>query len=232
MKGGLEINPTATYGGNPWCTAGYVVRDTNGYYKILTAGHCIQYHGGYDQPWYHHADGYGHGRYETFGIGVSRTADVGLTTIADSEIPTIKNQIYTGNGNVRNITGTRNLWEYPEGAPVQRYGTNSGWDSGTIVIRGVSRPSCVDGYGCMTVTQSVEVSFDSKGGDSGGPVYAVAPSGGINRIALGTHVHSDPDTETDAHGWYSPQDVGRALYDAITSGAPYEICSGILSPCP
>ncbi len=84
----------------------------------------------------------------------------------------------------------------------------------------------------MTVRKTAGVDFDSTGGDSGGPVFAVAPSGGINRITLGTHVHSDPDNQASAHGWYSPQDVGRAVYDSVTPGAPYEICSGILSPCP
>jgi hypothetical protein len=233
MKGGLEINPRLNViGTGARCTSGFVVRDTNDYYKILTAGHCIEYYDGYGSAWYHNDDMYGHGRYETFGIGATRTADVGLTTIADSEIPAITNQIYTGNGNIRFITGTRGLWDWPEQGEVQRYGTNSGWDQGTIRFRNVSRPSTVQGYGTMTITQAVEVSFDSRGGDSGGPVYAVAPSGGANRLALGTHVHSDDETVvTNPHGWYSPEDVGRALYASLTPGAPYVICSGILSVC-
>ncbi len=105
----------------------------------------LRYLSGYGQPWYHAADRYGHGRYETWGIGVTRDADVGLTTISDDEIPSLKNQIYVGIQNVRSFTGTRNLWEYPEGAAVQRYGTASGWDQGLILLRNVTRDSCVDG---------------------------------------------------------------------------------------
>jgi hypothetical protein len=231
MKGGLEINPhLGDIGTSHRCTSGFVVRDTNNYYKIMTAGHCIEVFGGYGQNWYHNDDLFGHGRYDTFYVGLSLPADVGLTTIADNEIPSPNNQIYTGNGNVRNITGVRGMWEWPQFADVQRYGTNSGWDQGTIVLINESRPSTVS-YGTMTVTQAVEVDFDSKIGDSGGPVYALAPSGGTNRLALGVHVHSDPDTNEDPHGWYSPQDVARDLYDDLTSGAPFEICSGIFSPC-
>lgn len=230
MKGGLEINPSlGAVGTDTRCTSGFVVRNTNGFYNMLTAGHCIEYWGGYGQTWYHDNDSYGRGRYETWVIGGTRTADVGLTTIFDHEVPTLNNQIYVGGGNVKNITSVRGLWEWPQGSPVQRYGTNSGFDSGTVYLRHVSKPSCVLDL-CMTVTSQVEVSFDSRKGDSGGPMFAIAPSGGNNRLALGTHVHSDPDTATNPHGWYTPEDVGRALYQSDT-GVGYEICYPLFSPC-
>lgn len=235
IKGGLEINPhLGDIGTTHRCTSGFVVLDTNGYYKIMTAGHCVDYWGGYDQTWYHNDDLFGHGRYDTFVNGAELPADVGLTTIQNSEIPSPNNQIYTGNGNVRNITGVRDWDGWPIDGAVQRYGTNSGWDSGTLKLRRVVRESRIELTGpdlVMLVTQANEISFDSKGGDSGGPVYALAPSGGTNRLALGVHVHSGDDSDPNSRSWYSPQDVARQLYDDITPGAPFEICSGILSIC-
>jgi hypothetical protein len=237
MKGGLEINPHDDEAGNGnghACTSGFVVRDTNGYYKILTAGHCIEYWGGYGDNWFHNNNVFGHGRYDTWANGLSRTADVGLTTISDNEIPSSKNQIYTGNGNIRYIIDVRDWDGWPEGGAVQRYGTTTGHVPGLLFAWLVSKPSTVDGYGEMQVTWANEVDFDARSGDSGGPVYALALTGGINRIALGTHVHSDPDNHPnfpDPHGWYSPQDRGRALYESLPLGAPYELCYGVLSPC-
>jgi hypothetical protein len=76
----------------------------------------------------------------------------------------------------------------------------------------------------MTVLKTMEVDFDSTGGDSGGPLFYTVPGGGTtNRIALGTHVHSDPDGTPNAHGWYSPIDTGRDTYNALW-GYSYTMC--------
>lgn len=80
----------------------------------------------------------------------------------------------------------------------------------------------------MTVTKTVEMGYDSQGGDSGGPVFY--PGGtGTNKIALGTHVHS---TE-GSHGavgfsWWSPFDTGRNTFSAM-HGYTYTMC--ITSSC-
>ena len=108
------------------------------------------------------------------------------------------------------------MFSYPEGGAVARYGETSGYDTGTIFARNVSNPSEVEGVGTMNVTSSVEVTFDSTGGDSGGPVIYIAGTGGIDRIGLGTHVHSDDDdAPSPRHGWYSALDTGMALYSSM-----------------
>jgi hypothetical protein len=73
------------------------------------------------------------------------------------------------------------------------------------------------------MSQVVEVDFDSTGGDSGGPVVAPITSSS-NKIALGTHVHSDADGTPGAHGWYSPIDVGEYLYRSM-HGTGYLVCT-------
>jgi hypothetical protein len=235
LKGGLEINPAiGDINTSRRCTSGFVVLDTNGYFKIMTAGHCVDFWGGYGQSWYHNDNLFGHGRYDTFVDGLELPADVGLTTIQDAEIPDPNNQIYTGDGHIRNITGVRDWDGWPIDGSVQRYGTNSGWDIGTLKVRGERRESRIELTGpdlVMIVTEANEISFDSKAGDSGGPVYALAPSGGANRLALGVHVHSGDDDIATSRSWYSPQDIARQLYEDITPGAPFEICSGVLSVC-
>ena len=77
MKGGIAINPTG--GPAAVCTSGFVVRRTDtSALAMLTAGHCIQKWGGFDQAWQHNADGFGRALYETFEVGGSGWADVGL----------------------------------------------------------------------------------------------------------------------------------------------------------
>lgn len=99
---------------------------------------------------------------------------------------------------------------------VCRSGRTSGWDCGTIVRKNVTKPSCVL-TDCRLIDYTVEVDFDSKGGDSGGPVH-------ISNNALGTHVDSELPDGPGKHGWYSPLDFARSTYYDVT-GLSYNVCT-------
>lgn len=220
IKGGLHIE--SSYDGGD-CTSGFVSKrsDTGGL-VIVTAGHCIEVHEtSINTVWRHNADGFGHSKYETWFD--DSLADVGLISIVSDETPTYKNEVYVGAGNVRKIVSwSQQSWQ-SEGDQVFRFGLASGYDGGLIVDADVANESCV-GSDCRTITRTVEVDFDSTSGDSGGPIIGIAASGGVNRIALGTHVHSDPDTWADPHGWYSPIDQGVSAYLGV-AGHNYSVCT-------
>lgn len=225
IKGGISINHTGGAAGE--CTSGFVVKRTdNGSLAILTAGHCLQVHGGFDQAWQHNSQGFGRALYETWESGGTGDADVGLITIQSPDVAlmTNKNQMRRTNGSVANVTSY--LLNPTEGGQACRVGRTSGHDCGVITDSDVGHWSAVDGWASMWVTHTVEVNFDSLGGDSGGPVFYY-PGGGTCCTpvrALGTHVHSlDPADNT---GWFSPFWVGRSDYDAIPSPVnhTYDLC--------
>lgn len=226
MKGGISINHTGGVAGE--CTSGFVVERTdNAALAILTAGHCIQVHGGFDQAWQHNSQGFGRALYETWEPGGTGDADVGLITIQSPDVAlmTNKNQMRRTNGSVANVTSYQ--LNPLEGAQACRVGHKSGHDCGQITDSDVGHWSEVTGWSSMWVTQTAEVNFDSLGGDSGGPVFYY-PGGGTCCTpvrALGTHVHSALDP-ADNMGWFSPIYVGRSDYDLIPSPVnyTYDIC--------
>lgn len=76
----------------------------------------------------------------------------------------------------------------------------------------------------MTVRHTNIVSFDSIGGDSGGPYYFTS---GLAVIAQGTHVHSDEPGELEPgeplRGWFTPITWGSS--QMVTSfGFDYSVC--------
>lgn len=229
IKGGLEIR---SQWNNGECTSGFVVkRLSTGTMYLLTAGHCIAVNGGYDKKWEHNhpdaaSNAFGWSRYETWVNGGSSYADVGLTTISADEVPTLKNQIYVGGGVTNNIVDFDYWPSQLVGEVALMFGQTGGDYGGTITRRMVQNESEVPGVGSMTVTETMQVSFNPDGGDSGGPVFYLHPNGGSSRIALGTHVHSDAGTSSaTGDGWYSPVDRGYADMIQTHGGSwEYAIC--------
>jgi hypothetical protein len=61
--------------------------------------------------------------------------------------------------------------------------------------------------------------------------YAASPwaASACYLTAYGTHVHSDPDGQTGAHGWYSPVTEGQWAWNLLGLGYGFELC--IASVC-
>ncbi len=76
---------------------------------------------------------------------------------------------------------------------------------------------------CATLEITVEVSFDSTGGDSGGP-YWEGPGGNTSPwMAVGMHTHSMVDGAAGAHGWFVPMSRQIAALDAV--GVIVRLCT-------
>lgn len=212
-KGGLEI--ASAYDGG-LCTSGFIASrlDTQAL-VMVTAGHCLEVHGGTSTVWTHHGNNIGQRQNETW--NPNSNADVGLIGIYTASTPTTKNQAIVGMpATVAGITiGTSSSNQSP-GNTVCRTGRTTGLSCGTIYLANVTRQSCVNTT-CYSINHTWEVTFDSTGGDSGGPLIH------NQTFAHGTHVHSDPDGQPNAHGWYSPTDWGRSAYSAMF-GVSYVIC--------
>jgi len=225
IKGGISINPTGI--APEQCTSGFVVKRTDtSTLAILTAGHCIEYWGGYDVAWQHNSQGFGRALYETWKPGGTGAADVGLITIQSPDVAlmTNKNHMRRTNGSLASVT---NVASPVAGGSVCRVGLRSGHDCGTIIVPNEGNWSETPDGRKMWVSNTTRVSFDSSGGDSGGPVFFY-PGGGTcctPVTALGTHVHSKPDGTTGAYGWFSPYFTGRNDYAAMfPAGHTYNIC--------
>lgn len=128
---------------------------------------------------------------------------------------TSKNRMRRNNTSEASVTSY--LLNPIEGGQACRVGFASGHDCGVITDSDVGHSSPAPGFSAMWVNHTVEVNFDSAGGDSGGPVFYY-PGGGTCCSpvrALGTHVHSlDPEDNT---GWFSAYWVGRSAYDGLSS---------------
>jgi hypothetical protein len=212
IKGGLKITRPTGY-----CTSGFVVKRTdNGEIDLLTAGHCIQVLGGLNAVWNHNGDAFGTAGQETWDINVTRDGDVGLIKIDSDEIPTTKNQVHTTGSTVKTVSG----WDAAQyvGDVTCRAGATSDLDCGEIHAVDVTRDSVVTGVGTMHVRHTNEVSFDSTGGDSGGPEFFYS---GSAVIAQGTHVHSDPNP--GVHGWFTPISWGRTTFTTLF-GYYFNVC--------
>lgn len=203
----------------------------------MTAGHCIDVYGGVNFIWDHDGspNAFGRARYDTWKRTGSGTADVGLVYLFTAEFPTTKNQIHTGPGRLNAVQYSTPTFYQSVGYQVCRYGEHSNEPGklacGTITRVDVAKPSSVPGFGSMMVDPTIEVSFDSIGGDSGGPMFAYLSGGPFSTgpvAAYGTHVHSDDHTiDPTPHGWYTPIDVGRAAYPNApgnTTHYGYTVC--------
>lgn len=215
MKGGIAIrrsNSTLTQ-----CSAGFVVRrtDTSGL-AILTAGHCIEVHGGEGAAWKHNTVTFGVALKETWvGLvpspGHRGPSDVGLISIQTEDVPATKNQMRRTNGSVASVTSY--LLTPIEGGQACRV-AQQGHKCGPISDPDVGHASPAGG-GNMWVDHTAEVFpvVDAINGDSGAPMFYY-PGGGTCCSpvrALGTHVHSrNPEDEMT---WFSPYWVGRSDYD-------------------
>ena len=216
MKGGLEVKSAAD---NGQCTSGFVVkRADNGALHLLTAGHCIEAHGGYDVVWRHNNDGFGRARHDTWHVNYTRDGDVGLLTILTAETPATKNQIYQSGTTVRSVTGWDSV-QY-QGDQSCRVGVNSTFTCGVINAVNVKRASTTF-QGTMWVEHTNQVSFDSTSGDSGGPMFFYS---GSTVVAQGTHVHSAPDGSPNAYGWFTPIYWGRQAFSSLHN-YDYLVCT-------
>jgi len=228
-KGGFEITASQSLGTH--CTSGWIVKrtDQSATRQILTAGHCIFAGGGGGAPWFHGASSgtsIGDGQSNTWVGSGSHDADVGLVGIVTTKVPPIRNQFIwglSGGPLVSSVTQqfTHDLQWVGDG--VCRFGITSFRDCRLITMEDVARRSCYLGT-CKWIDRTWEVSIDAQGGDSGGPVYF--NYGAAPYIANGTHVHSDDgpyDPGPNGRGWYTPVDLGRANYLAV-SGITYNIC--------
>lgn len=203
-----------------YCTTGWIgKRSDMTKYVVVTAGHCLEVNGGSGGEWRHNGNQIGTALNETWSEGAN--ADVGLVQTSTSGTPATKNQVLaTPPSLVTSVVGVRDSSEQFQGDAVCRVGATSDRDCGTITVVDVANPSCV-GATCKTINHTKEVSFDSTGGDSGGPVFQYTPASTV--IAYGTHVHSTADGIPGAHGWYSTITWGRVTYSGFF-GYSYSIC--------
>jgi hypothetical protein len=198
-----------------YCTTGWVARrsDTNAL-VLVTAGHCIELNGGSGDEWRHAGTKLGNALLETWAEGAD--ADVGLITVTTA--PATKNQVLTSLPNVvGQINAIRVSGLQLEGDALCRIGATSGRTCGTLTVYDITKPSCNSNRTvCKNIDHTNEVSFDSTGGDSGGPVFQFSPIPGYV-IGYGTHVDSEVDGP-GANGWYSAIGWG---YTAYASYHPY-----------
>ena len=112
---------------------------------------------------------------------------------------------------IKNLVGTLKGESQAEGFLVCRMGARTGKKCGTIKKELGSNKSCATNFAgtrvCHNIKHTIEVSFDSKGGDSGGSVFS---NSGVDGIGYGLHVHSDdeskpvPPGQSGYRGWYNP----------------------------
>lgn len=222
MKGGLRIEPAS----GADCSSAFQATKANGDRVIITAGHCLQYHGGSGKPWYHNDDRFGISQGNSLSDPPSAThftADIGWIKIDASEDISPANQWFANSSaDIRSITGVRSNFGQVEGDPVCRSGEQSYFDCGVIKADDVSKPN---GEG-ETIASVWTWDEDSAGGDSGGTmVYPIFVMPGVTAYyAAGLQVHSvevacgDPG-EPVCRSWYSTAQLSpnRASADAITS---------------
>ena len=227
MKGGIGIYATGNNPAAPDCTSGFVVKRTDtGVLGMLTAGHCLDYHGPEGHGWRHDGTAFGPALKDTWVNGGQSNADVGLIWIQSGPASqmTQKNQMRRTASSIANV----NAYQIGvvEGTQACRMGWKSLHDCGVVQDPDVGHSSPVQGWGAMWVVHTAEINIDSQGGDSGGSVFKY-PGGGTccsPVTALGTHIHSQDPPDEDL-SWFSPYWIGRAAYDAIPGVTyTYQIC--------
>ncbi|MGK2852456.1 MAG: hypothetical protein ACSLFN_16305 [Candidatus Limnocylindrales bacterium] len=226
MKGGLHIESSIDEAVD--CTGGFIVRRelNGGQLAMLTAGHCLEIAREPDEDqvnddWQHNNDPFGDAKYETWLSNAG--ADVGLIGLHSTEVSamSVYNQLALKSNNsspvvIRNVTDVLHSSFQNEGTLICRYGITTDSVCAEIIEQGETLPSCK--YlmtGCKPIQGLWVYDMDSRGGDSGGPVYIVASS--TARVALGTHVHSSDEVNTSPpySSWYSPIDRAQTTYDSM-----------------
>ncbi len=222
LRGGIRI--FAADGGR--CTAAFQAKKANGDRVMITAGHCLNEHGGSGVSWTHSNNQFGVSQGNSLS-GSSVVADIGWIKIDGNEDTDPADRFFRDSDH-KNVAfgGLQPNSQQVEGDPVCRSGENSGWDCGVIKNTGVSKPN---GEG-QTITKVWTWSRDSKEGDSGGTmVTEVVFPGQDYWFVAGLHVHSTPDdcpeeegTPNTCRSWYST--AQQVENEVITDPADLTIC--------
>ena len=221
LKGGLRIESAQT---SASCTSGFMVkRQSNGDIDILTAGHCFvaytpitspESERGWGVTWTHGHDDTSIGTASKNTWSENSAADVGFVLLNQDNnngghIPTDKNEILVTPSPFVTYSILSVATFQEAGFSVCRNGITSGHTCGHIVSVDARHLSCLPSpeSTCHHIDPTVEVDFDSTGGDSGGPYQWLA-------AAYGVHVHSGRDDISTSHGWYtSAQNATDVFYD-------------------
>jgi hypothetical protein len=235
LKGGLRIYPTEETAAK--CTLGFLGRrnDTNAM-VALTAGHCIALGGdGVDDKWGHSITP---PPSALFGGEIGHTwtnyadADVGLIQLNSGAVSALadKNQILIEEPNsVSDVTVVRSNASQTDGTPVCRMGWGSAYGEEAIgeslacgqIDAPIDETQLSEG---KWIDHTWTVDFDSKPGDSGGPIFLPVQGSPPYVLAFGTHVDSETGTGAN-NGWYSPINWGITAYDALpTRTYTYHLC--------
>lgn len=221
-KGGIRIDGT-----NSYCTSGFMAKRTDEgdpYLVLITAGHCLQFAHSGSGPWKHDDESVGWSDGRVFEAKSPPQAypvlptDVGIIDLKQSFEPTNKNRILTTNTGTIMTVGSWALSPgfHVVGTPVCRMGAGSaskqGWPArkcGQVNQYRQTNLSCKsagEGPPCAWIEDTMRVSFDSTGGDSGGPYWFGNAGTDSPLMAMGIHVHSqvDGDDPDDKRGWYTP----------------------------
>lgn len=220
-KGGIRIK-----GNKSFCTAGFMGKRLDGTPRLvlLTAGHCFAFGQQSGNKTWWHGSGISHSSgdikvgtqdgmiWVTGQTNPKLKADVGVIDLASGFEPGEKNKLLTTNGSsgVGKVNGTTGNYIVP-GWPVCAFGAGSKTKRcGEIVGASYNNKTCKnpgtgsDAEPCSKLEYTVEVDFDSTGGDSGGP-YWEGPRGNDSPwIAMGIHTHSTKDNVANPFGWYVP----------------------------
>lgn len=231
--GGIEIMPSFNI--NRWCTSAFVARiQSTGQKVLITAGHCIWANKGSDEQLEH--DNHNIGKAKDWVFEDEATADVGIigmyNTVQDQFLHPAFNRFMRGPSvpTIGTLVGTVAGEQQAEGFLVCRMGRTSHKDCGMIVKELSKNESCAKNVNnvekCWDIRKTIELNFDSTGGDSGGSVYSNSEVGQESGIGYGLHVHSDPDPpaaipdgQLTRRSWYSPLNWARQTlidYDGVT----------------
>lgn len=219
LKGAVRVQePNYSLG---ICTAGFLMkRDGNSQISLSTAGHCFVSSGGQGARWAHGDNQVLIGSASKNTWVENANADVGFIMLDTEDFPADKNQLlYTTSPYVEVAIDSVDT-NQTAGESVCRNGSTTGHTCGHIYAINVRHLSCYkDLQGvqyCVHINQTVEVDFDSTGGDSGGPTFWLG-------TAMGTHIHSGLDSIQGSHGWYGTAQNDTDVYFNMW-GARYRYC--------
>ena len=173
--------------------------------------------------------------------------DVGVIKIDDGFIPqNNKNQLLTketpneANGGLGTVDSKALFSSHFPGVTVCSFGAGSavrpgvtGKRCGTILFLSTDNKTCMfagegeDSEPCAKLAMTFEVSYDSTGGDSGGPYWFGPSSSGSPWTAVGMHTHSHKDNvnnpdDPSRHGWYVP--ISTQLNALTSKGIAVTLC--------
>ena len=231
-KGGIRIND------GTFCTSAIMGKRTDGnqHRVLITAGHCLRYNA--TGEWKHSGQVVGTDEDKIWQASLDKPypeikTDIGIIDLADGFLPASgdNNQfIFSNSGETKRFGALQNA---PTGTPVCTIGAGSetkgsGWNTkrcGQIEALYILNLTCKNEGTeppCAKINFTIEVDFDSTGGDSGAPYWI--NSGSSPYTLLGIHTHStvdDPDNDPRApgkFGWYVP--ITRGLYQLSQENPP------------